>query len=166
MAELFYDITYGDLDVGVVDSSGRLLAVDGTAITNGCVTASVQKNTYYVVVAGANNVDANRYDLRIRTFSSAPACPGNLQPCTAQCDGTSDCPSGQYCPDSCVMCPCASQCAAQQVVCTLGADQTCNDDPSVSSLHGHCQTAAPGPFATACTCLPGFTKNLTTGLCY
>ena len=34
MAELFYDITYGDLDVAVLDAGGTMLGSDGTAVTN------------------------------------------------------------------------------------------------------------------------------------
>jgi hypothetical protein len=165
MAELFYDITYGDLDVGVYDASGYLLASDGTAITNGCIVASVQKNTYYVVVAGANNVDSNNYELRIRTFSNAPTCPASGQACTSSCDGTSNCPAGQYCPDSCLTCPCTGTCVAQTFVCTLGDDHTCNDDLSVSSIHGTCKAAGSGPVATSCTCSPGFAMNPSTGHC-
>jgi hypothetical protein len=75
MAEIFYDVTYGDLDVGIFDSTGRLLAADGTAVTNGCVAASIGSGIYYVVVAGANNMDSNRYDIRIRTFSMPHQCP-------------------------------------------------------------------------------------------
>src|SRR5262245_7628892 len=66
MAEVFYDISYGDLDVGIFDSTGRLLAGDGSSMTNACTVASIGSGVYYVVVAGANNVDVNRYDMRVR----------------------------------------------------------------------------------------------------
>ena len=36
MAELFYDITYGDVDVGIFDAGGTLLGSDGTATSNAC----------------------------------------------------------------------------------------------------------------------------------
>src|SRR5262249_36417544 len=50
MAEAFYEITYGDLDVGILDGGGRLLASDGTAQSNACVTAKVDAaGTYFVV---------------------------------------------------------------------------------------------------------------------
>jgi hypothetical protein len=75
MAEIFYDITYGDIDVGIFDSTGRMLAGDGSAVTNGCVAASVGSGVYYVVVVGANNMDVNRYDVRIRTFTASHQCP-------------------------------------------------------------------------------------------
>ena len=32
-------------------------------------------NKFYVMVVGANNMDVNRYDIRIRTFSMAKQCP-------------------------------------------------------------------------------------------
>jgi hypothetical protein len=43
--------------------------------------------------------------------------------------------------------------------CTPGADQTCNDDPTISSLWGMC--APPGD----CLCKDGFSVNPTTGRC-
>jgi hypothetical protein len=75
MAEVFYDITYGDLDVGIFDSTGRLMSSDGSSTTNGCTAASITQGIYYVVVVGANNMDVNRYDLRIRSFSMSRTCP-------------------------------------------------------------------------------------------
>lgn len=75
MAELFYDITYGDVDVGIFDAGGTLLGSDGTEVSNGCATAPVGgAGTYFVVVVGANDVDVNRYDLRVRTFSKITSC--------------------------------------------------------------------------------------------
>ena len=74
MAELFYDVTYGDLDVGIFDSTGRLMASDGTAVGNGCAAATVTPGIYYVLVVGAGDVDTNRYDVRIRTFTGAKTC--------------------------------------------------------------------------------------------
>jgi len=75
MAELFYDITYGDLDVGILDPGGTLIGSDGTAQSNACATATVSApGSYFVVVVGASDVDVNRYDLRVRTFSKATAC--------------------------------------------------------------------------------------------
>ena len=35
-------------------------------MTNGCVAASLPAGKYYVGIGGANNMDSNRYDLRIR----------------------------------------------------------------------------------------------------
>ena len=75
MAELFYEITYGDLDVGIFDANGTLLAADGTAMSNGCVTAPIGSGVYYVVVTGAGNVDVNNYELRVRSFTKPTSCP-------------------------------------------------------------------------------------------
>jgi hypothetical protein len=75
MAEVFYDISMGDLDVAILDKNGNLLSVDGTAVTNACVSAFVTNSVYYVVVTGANNVDVNRYDILIRAFSTPKTCP-------------------------------------------------------------------------------------------
>jgi hypothetical protein len=85
-AEIFYDISYGDLDVGIFDSNLKLLSSDGSAVTNGCTVTTipapnmmdVTKNKFYIVVVGANNTDVNRYDIRIRTFSQASSCPSGL----------------------------------------------------------------------------------------
>jgi hypothetical protein len=46
-----------------------------------------------------------------------------------------------------------------RVPCTPGADQTCNDDPRVSSLWGHCEATG------VCTCAAGRTINPATGRC-
>ncbi|MBT3217505.1 MAG: hypothetical protein HN348_00300 [Proteobacteria bacterium] len=43
--------------------------------------------------------------------------------------------------------------------CTYGADQTCNDNLAISSLHGTCNEDG------TCTCADGFDKNPQTGLC-
>ena len=75
MAELFYDITYGDVDVGIVDPGGTIVGSDGTATSNACATAAVAApGTYFVVVVGANDLDVNRYDIRIRTLSKIASC--------------------------------------------------------------------------------------------
>lgn len=45
------------------------------------------------------------------------------------------------------------------LVCEPGRDQTCNDDPAISSLHGTCK-----PDGT-CQCAAGVEKNPATGRC-
>jgi hypothetical protein len=79
-ADIFYDIKYGDLDVGIFDSNGRLLAADGSAMTDGCAAASVSAGVYYVVVVGAGATDTNNYDIRIRTYSTPVICPNATIP--------------------------------------------------------------------------------------
>jgi hypothetical protein len=75
-AQLFYDISFGDLDLAFLDSAGRLLAADGTAVTNGCVTSTGFAGTpIYVAVVGANNIDVNRYSVRINATSAFASCP-------------------------------------------------------------------------------------------
>jgi hypothetical protein len=44
-------------------------------------------------------------------------------------------------------------------VCEPGRDQTCNDDPAISSLHGTCKPDG------RCECLAGIEKNAATGRC-
>lgn len=73
--DVFYDIAYGDLDVGIFNADGQLLGSDGSAVSNACATATVSPGIYYVIVVGANNTDVNRYDVRIRTYSSPQQCP-------------------------------------------------------------------------------------------
>jgi len=43
--------------------------------------------------------------------------------------------------------------------CTPGADQSCNDNPAISSLHGICR--ADG----TCECRAGYSLNTETGKC-
>ena len=43
--------------------------------------------------------------------------------------------------------------SGKRAPCTLGADQTCNDDPSVSALWGHCTELG------VCECAAGFELN-------
>jgi hypothetical protein len=75
MAEVFYDITYGDLDVAILDAGGTQLGSDGTAVSNACATAPVTTaGTYFVVVVGANDFDVNRYDLKITTYTKITSC--------------------------------------------------------------------------------------------
>ena len=46
----------------------------------------------------------------------------------------------------------------KRVPCTLGADQSCNEDPKVSALWGHCTELG------VCECKPGF-ELAPTGYC-
>lgn len=50
-------------------------------------------------------------------------------------------------------------CVGRPGVCTIGADQTCNDNPSISSLHGHC---TPGG---SCSCGLSYPLVVATGKC-
>jgi len=43
--------------------------------------------------------------------------------------------------------------SGKRAPCTLGADQTCNDDPAVSALWGRCTELG------VCACQPGFVLN-------
>jgi hypothetical protein len=45
------------------------------------------------------------------------------------------------------------------LVCEPGRDQTCNDDPAISSLHGTCKPDG------SCECIEGVAKNPATGRC-
>ncbi len=74
LVEITYDIKYGDLDVGIFRPDGSLVASDGSAVSNGCVAASLPAGTYYIGVGGANNTASNRYDLRVRFYSTPKTC--------------------------------------------------------------------------------------------
>jgi hypothetical protein len=74
MAEIFYDVSYGDLDVAILDEAGKLVSFDSSALSNGCTSARLDPGVYYVLVAGAGS-DVNRYDLQVRTFSGSRSCP-------------------------------------------------------------------------------------------
>jgi len=76
-----------------------------------------------------------------------------LLPCSHYCDYVAVC----VCPNGCFR-PgdgCASRAWAG---CTLGQDQTCNDDPALSAIHGQC---LDGYY---CQCYP-YAFNPTTGKC-
>src|SRR5262245_49967546 len=49
--------------------------------------------------------------------------------------------------------------SGKRAPCTLGQDQTCNDDPAVSSLWGHCTELG------VCECKPGFELSPRTARC-
>jgi hypothetical protein len=80
VVEIFYDVKYGDLDVGIFKPDGSLVKGDGTAVTDGCVAATLPAGSYYVGVGGANNMDSNRYDMRIRLYSTPHQCSGTTTP--------------------------------------------------------------------------------------
>jgi hypothetical protein len=48
---------------------------------------------------------------------------------------------------------------ASTQACEPGRDQTCNDDPAISSLHGTCKPDG------SCECAAGVEKNPATGRC-
>ena len=49
--------------------------------------------------------------------------------------------------------------AGKRAPCTLGADQSCNEDPKVSALWGRCTELG------VCECKPGFERSPTSDLC-
>ena len=83
------------------------------------------------------------------------ACYGGVSCALAPpfCEGAFVVAYRNDCFEGCVQ---AADCAP---VCTPGADQTCNDNPIISSLHGHCTNAGQ------CVCGTGFVFNPNTGRC-
>ncbi len=84
LIEVTYDVKYGDLDVGIFRPDGSLVASDGSAVSNACVAASLPAGTYYIGVGGANNTAVNRYDLRVRFYSTPKSCGAPATPDMAQ----------------------------------------------------------------------------------
>ena len=80
VVQITYDVKYGDLDVGIFRADGTLVAGDGTAVSNGCVAATLPAGSYFVGVGGANNTDVNRYTMRIRYYSQPKTCAGTSTP--------------------------------------------------------------------------------------
>jgi hypothetical protein len=85
--------------------------------------------------------------------------------CLRTCSGPADCREGYAC-DFVYLFPGEPDWPHSDVpvcwtapVCTFGMDQTCNDNPLLSSIHGYCQ-----PDGT-CICKDGFDKNPVTGKC-
>ncbi|MCU0665068.1 MAG: hypothetical protein MUC50_22435 [Myxococcota bacterium] len=83
--------------------------------------------------------------------------------CLLPCDSSSDCRPGYVC-DFVELFPGDPSTPRSKekvcwTVCEPGADQTCNDNPIISSLHGICEDDGP------CTCTNGFEKNQETGRC-
>jgi hypothetical protein len=75
VAQIFYDIQLGDLDLAVYDGSGNRVTYDGTSVSNGCAAATLTPGVYYVVVVGANHVDVGPYEILLKTYSAPQACP-------------------------------------------------------------------------------------------
>jgi hypothetical protein len=48
---------------------------------------------------------------------------------------------------------------SKRAPCTLGVDQSCNEDPAVSALWGRCTELG------VCECKPGFERSPTSDLC-
>jgi hypothetical protein len=110
--------------------------------------------------------------------TSSAHCPAVNQSCCVHAQlacsnigGTCVAPNGCVTADKTIADPIKYPCGAGQVccvpllapVCTVGMDQTCNDNPALSSIHGTC--ALDANLTPYCTCKPGFAKNPTTGRC-
>ncbi len=84
--------------------------------------------------------------------STEEFCGGLLVPCPA-----CDCVFPETASVDCV----AGQCVVKYEPACSVSDLECNDDPTMSSIAGECELATG-----TCICLPGRTKNPTTGRCY
>jgi hypothetical protein len=144
---------------GAPNEGGQPIPTDLCTLAGGqCVTqCATSPNLYSGFACGAGTVCCQP-----PPPSDDGGTPG--RPCVAACNGTDNCEPGQYCPNNCLMCPCSSMCMAQSFACTYGQDQTCNDNPAISALHGHC-VKGMGPTGTWCECNSGFAQNPQTGRC-
>ncbi len=119
VANVTYQVTYGDVDIAILDSNGTQLGSDGTCVDNGCASAAVSSGIFYVLVVGANSTDVNNYQLSIRSYSTSKGCDG-----TTVGDGGTvihDLSGGGNCKAQAALCQTSDECCSQS--CTFG---TCN----------------------------------------
>src|SRR4051812_32848961 len=90
--------------------------------------------------------------------SSIAACSSSSSPPTVAAPAAGDPPSSEAAPEpSEGTAPAAPR--GKRAPCTLGADQSCNEDPKVSALWGRCSELG------VCECKPGFERSPTSDLC-
>ena len=122
VASITYQVAYGDLDVAILNASGAQLSADGTASDNGCTTAVVTATTYYVLVAGAGNVDVNNYTLDLHSYSTSTGCQSSANHDLVGVIQDMSIPdSSGVCKAQAALCDFNSECCSQS--CTFG---TCN----------------------------------------
>jgi hypothetical protein len=83
------------------------------------------------------------------------ACSGGASPPLTAAPGSAT----EAAPQPVEAAPDSAAPAGKRAPCTLGADQSCNDDPTVSALWGRCTELG------VCECKPGFERSPTTDLC-
>src|SRR5262245_845111 len=87
-------------------------------------------------------------------------CTYQVCSCHGCCDDLWNCVSGYLMgTDFNNTCSLGPPCPDGGAVCTFGADQTCNDSPLISSIHGHCTDAG------VCECTFGGGLNPDSGRC-
>jgi hypothetical protein len=95
----------------------------------------------------------------------AIACSGSDPPMAWTCTGPGISSGGLFLEAGCTSVPidsvawCCPATFLSQCACTPGEDQTCNDDPAISSIHGMCLPDH------SCSCAMGFALNPVTGRC-
>lgn len=127
------------------------------AYEDGMEGCECQKDQQSVCIGGAALICE---DQRWEAVEDGPCMPQSMDDCV-------DLDNLDTCLDlykTCIVEADESVCAKHPLdeskkVCTFGMDQTCNDDPIISSLHGKCNEDG------SCTCYEGFEKNDQTGRC-
>jgi hypothetical protein len=138
---------------GAVDGVGRLadLAIGGDLAVGGAdlggVDAAAGVGDASVAGDGSAAVDSS---MGVDAGTVVCGLGNDPLPCTKDADCAA---SGAKCDLGKRYCVCVMP------NCTPGVDQTCNDNPAIGSLHGHCT-----PFGS-CMCL-GFMKDPATGKCF
>jgi hypothetical protein len=92
-----------------------------------------------------------------RSCNDDPNLPAVAGVCGS--DGICSCNTGFVLSSTTKRCKLTATGDASILVCTVGADQTCNDDVNLSATAGVCQAGV------ACACKTGFLLNPTTGRC-
>jgi len=99
------------------------------------------------------------------TVSNSLCCSGSGNfPNTCAVGACSGAPPAVHVIDTC-LCPAGGcfqpsvGCVGPANVCTVGDDQTCNDNPALDAFHGHCVTGG------SCSCITGSTLVAASGKC-
>ena len=83
-------------------------------------------------------------------------CPGNVGACGCGPSASEEIQSCDCTDGACFM---PGLGCTGGTACTPGQDQTCNDNPAISSLHGTCLASG------ICKCDPSFVKSPASGRC-
>jgi hypothetical protein len=124
--------------------------IDGDAVSAVVETSTCTMTCSTFVTANATNLPCGScYRAPDADTGDVVSAPTEAAVCTGACilgyfNGTCGC--------------CCEHSDADAAVCTVGQDQTCNEDPALNAFEGTCR-------ATGCVCNTGFELNAVTGKC-